>query len=319
MSGMMLNVLACAVTYEPVRDDHVGPSVDSTMTKLSTSINTRVAAAVTAIRTTTDEYYAAVVSLSPPSRLMKSTAADDDNDDDNDDDDDSGPKDVGCITHGRRLFGGRPNTEFLSVSAVTVISHLAYTVFVATNAAPPSPEAALQLAAADAAGRVLVPAISDRLSSSGSASVYLSAATMAVGGVVLLVAAAARADPSQRPLSQLSSSCLLVAFGLASGAAIGLEPLVAVRVLGRKRLSASCSATLLGKGAVQLIVDLMFSPSTGHRHDRGEQYQHDLTSVNVALYALGFCLVAAAAVWTATFLYRRHYAAKNGSRYVRTA
>lgn len=304
VSGMMLNVLACALTYEPV-NEHRGRFVETL-----TSINARVAAVTTVIRTTTDEYYTAVVSPSSPP-LLKPTALDDDDDD--------SPKGVGCIARGRRLFGGTPDTEFLAVSAVNAVSHLAYTVFVTTNTPLSGPlyEAALQLAAADAAGRVLVPAFSDRLSSGGSASVYLNAVAMAVGGVVLLISAAVRADPSQQP----SSSCLLVAFGLASGATIGLEPLVAVRVLGRKRLSASCSATLLGKGAVQLVVDLLFSatPSAGYRHHH-EQQQQIFTPATVAVYTLGSCLVATAAAWTAMFLYKRHYEAKNSySRYVRTA
>lgn len=303
MSGMMLNVLACALTYEPV-NEHGGRFVETLTPTTNTSINARVAAVTTVIRTTTDGYYTTVVS-SPP--LLKPTAVDGDS-----------PEGVGCITSGRRLFGSRPDAELLAVSAVNAVSHLAYTVFVTTNTPPPGPlyETALKLAAADAAGRVLVPAFSDRLSSGGSASVYLSVVTMTIGGVVLLIAAAARADPLQQP----SSLCLLVAFGLVSGATVGLEPLVAVRVLGRKRLSASCSATLLGKGAVQLVIDLLFSasPSTGHRHY--DEQQQIFTPTSVALYALGSCLVAAAAAWTATFLYKRHYAPKNSySRYVRTA
>lgn len=323
VSGMMLNTLACSLTYKPAVTDggaieqdettYSGPSVSSSPT---TSINAR-AVTTTAFRAATDLYYAAVVSSpSPPLLKPKTTAAEattTDDEEDDDDDSSTNPKNI----RWRRPRLSRPAAEFLAVSAVHAIGHLAYAT------AAPARGAALHLAAAEAAGRLIAPATSDALSPGGgsAASVYLYAAAVAVGGTVLLTGAAAAAAESNvdpflqwsRPAAQWSGS-LVVAFGLAFGAAVGLEPLVAVHVLGRRWLAASCSATLLGKGAAQLAVDLFLQrpPSAGR--------STPVTISPYALYALGSCLVATAAAWTAAFLVKRHYAAKTGcSRYVRTA
>ncbi|XP_050054147.1 uncharacterized protein LOC114127998 isoform X2 [Aphis gossypii] len=324
VSGMMLNTLACSLTYKPAVTDggaieqdettYSGPSVSSSPT---TSINAR-AVTTTAFRAATDLYYAAVVSSpSPPLLKPKTTAAEattTDDEEDDDDDSSTNPKNI----RWRRPRLSRPAAEFLAVSAVHAIGHLAYAT------AAPARGAALHLAAAEAAGRLIAPATSDVLSPGGgsAASVYLYAAAVAVGGTVLLTGAAAAAAESNvdpflqwsRPAAQWSGS-LVVAFGLAFGAAVGLEPLVAVHVLGRRWLAASCSATLLGKGAAQLAVDLFLQrppPSAGR--------STPVTISPYALYALGSCLVATAAAWTAAFLVKRHYAAKTGcSRYVRTA
>lgn len=314
----MLNTLACALTYEPA-EEHVmlSDSLDSTTASSSssletTSINARMAVATVKVKavaavTATDDYYTAVVSSPSPSPplLKRSVSATDD------------PMAYLASVVRRRLFGGRRTAEFLAVSAVNAISHLAYATFAATAAPPPYSDVAatLQLAAAEAAGCVLAPTVSDLMSGcGGSASVYLNAAVMVVGGTVLLTAAAVQADSLQYwpAAAQSSSPGLLVAFGLAFGAAVGLEPLVAVRVLGRKRLSTSYSATLLGKGAAQLAVDLLFAT-------RPEQ-QRQHVSTTVVFYVLGSCLLAAAAMWTAAFLFNRLFTAKKGcSRYVRTA
>jgi len=334
VSGMMLNTLACSLTYKPavvdanraVQQDEVTytrPIASSTPTP--TSINAR-AVATTAFKAATDLYYATVVSSpSPPLLKSQTTAAtvsstdDEDNDDDEDDDDDD--KHLKNTRWWRWLrwrhpqFGATPAAEFLAVSAVHAISHLAFAT------AAPARAAALQLAAAEAAGRFLAPTASDLLSPGGSASIYLYATVLAVGGTVLLTGTAAAesdADPFQWPLRSAVhmqwSASLVVAFGMASGAAVGLEPLVAVRALGREQFAASCSATLLGKGAAQLAVDLFLRrPSPG----RGGHWPPISPCV---LYALGSVLVATAAAWTAVFLVKRHYDSKTGcSRYVRTA
>lgn len=310
-SGMMLNTLACALTYEPAEEhvDMLNNSLDTTMASSAssletTSINTRMTVAIVKVKavavTAADEYYTAVVSSpspSPPPLMKRPASATDD------------PMAYLAAVARKRLFGGRRTAEFLAVSAVNAISHLAYAVFVATAAPRPysNVAATLQMAAAEAAGCVLAPTVSDLLSAcSDSAPVYLNAAVMVVGGAVLLTA-----DTLQCWQSVAQSSPSLVAFGLAFGAAVGLEPLVAVRVLGPKRLSASYSATLLGKGAAQLAVDLLFTTSP-------EQRQQVTTPV--AFYALGSCLLAAAAMWTAAFVFNRLFTAKKGcSRYVRTA
>jgi len=261
-----------------------------------------------------------VSSPSPP--LLKSqtivTAASstDDEDNDDDDDDDKYLKNTRWwwLRWRHPQFGSTPAVEFLAVSAVHAISHLGYATAATAHAA------ALQLTAAEAAGRFLAPTASDLLSPGGSASIYLYATAVAIGGTVLLTGAATTesdADPFQWPLlsavhAQLLAS-LVVVFWMASGAAVGLEPLVAVRALGREQLAASCSATLLGKGAAQLAVDLFLrKPSTG----RGGHWSPISPCV---LYALGSILVATATAWTAAFLVKRHYASKTGcSRYVRT-
>lgn len=328
---MMLNTLACSLTYKPaVKDGGAVQQDETTCSRLSalssptTSINAR-AVTTTAFRAATDLYYAAVVSSpSPPLLKPKTTTAEatttDDEEDEDDDDDDSSPNPKNTRWRRwlkrRRLRLSRPAAEFLAVSAVHAIGHLAYAT------AAPARGAALHLAAAEAAGRLIAPATSDALSPGGgsAASVYLYAAAVAVGGTVLLTGAAAAAESNVDPFLQWSRSAqwsgsLVVAFGLAFGAAVGLEPLVAVHVLGRRWLAASCSATLLGKGAAQLAVDLFLQrppPSAG---------RSTLVTISpYALYALGSCLVATAAAWTAAFLVKRHYAAKTGcSRYMRTA
>lgn len=251
---------------------------------------------------------------------------DDDDDDDDDYDDDDDDKHL-KNAHWRRWlrwrhpqFGGTPAAEFLAVSVVHAISHLAYAT------AAPARAAALQLAAAEAAGRFIAPAASDLLSPGGSASIYMYAAVVAVGGTVLLAGTAAAqsdTDPFQWPLRSAAhaqwSASLVVAFGMASGAAVGLEPLVAVRALGREQLAASCSATLLGKGAAQLTVDLFLRRPAAGQSSPGRGGHWPPISPCV-LYALGSVLVATTAAWTAAFLVRRHYASKTGcSRYVRTA
>lgn len=335
MSGMMLNTLVCSLTYKPaivdgdgaVEQDEVTytrPIASSTPTP--TSINAR-AVATTAFKAATDLYYAAVVSSpSPPLLKSQTTAAavsstdDEDNDDDEDDDDDD-EKSLKNTRWWRWLrwrhpqFGATPATEFLTVSVVHAISHLAYAT------AAPARAAALQLAAAEAAGRFLAPTASDLLSPGGSASIYLYAAVVAVGGTVLLTGAATAesdVDPLQWPLRSAVhaqwSAFLIMAFGMASGAAVGLEPLVAVRALGREQLAASCSATLLCKGAAQLAVDLFLRQSLP---SRGGHWPPISPCV---FYALGSVLVATASAWTAAFLVKRHYASKTGcNRYVRTA
>ncbi|XP_060880558.1 uncharacterized protein LOC132952303 [Metopolophium dirhodum] len=334
VSGMILNTLACSLTYIPavvdadrVQQDEVTytrPIASSTPTP--TSINAR-AVATTAFKAATDLYYAAVVSSpSPPLLKSQTTAAavsstdDEDNDDDEDDDDDDCKRLKNTrwwwwLRWRHPQFGATPAAEFLAVSVVHAISHLAYAT------AAPARASALQLAAAEAAGRFLAPTASDLLSPGGSASIYLYAAVVAVGGTVLLTGAAtaeSNADPFQWPLrsavhAQWSAS-LVMAFGMASGAAVGLEPLVAVRALGREQLAASCSATLLGKGAAQLAVDLFLRQSLP---SRGGHWPPISPCV---FYTLGSILVATAAAWTAAFLVKRHYTSKTGcNRYVRTA
>lgn len=302
VSGMMLNILVCALIYEPV-DEHVRTtsSSSSSLSSLSTtSINTSRAAATTVIKTAVDEYFAAVahsssssLPTSPPKPL---TAAEDP---------------LPRTHHGgyylpplrRRLFRVRPSVDILAVSAVNAAGHLACAVYIATVVPLSGTMVALHLAAADAAGRVFVPAISDRLSSGGSASVYLYGVAAATIGTVLLVTGTAA------PL-QKCSSALLVAFGLASGAVAGLEPLVAVRALGHDRLSMSCAVTALCKGAAQLTADVLFSSRRRYAHRE-----------RAPLYAVGICLTAVACVWTAVFLCRRHASAAkiSSTRYVRTA
>ncbi|KAF0753004.1 Uncharacterized protein FWK35_00028919 [Aphis craccivora] len=334
VSGMMLNTLACSLTYKPAvadgrsvqQDETACSSRPSASSLPTTSINAR-AVTTTAFRAATDLYYAAVVSspspplLKPKTTTAEATTTDDEEDEDDDDDDDSSPNPKNTRwrrwLRRRRPRLSRPAAEFLAVSAVHAIGHLAYAT------AAPARGAALHLAAAEAAGRLIAPAASDALSPGGgsAASVYLYAAAVAVGGTVLLTGAAA-AESNVDPFLQWSrpaqwSGSLVVAFGLAFGAAVGLEPLVAVHVLGRQWLAASCSATLLGKGAAQLAVDLFLQrppppPSAG--------LSTPVTISPYALYALGSCLVATAAAWTAAFLVKRHYAAKTGcSRYVRTS
>lgn len=282
---MILNLLACALIYKPVcKQVRVVTTMTSSSSSLSSStasINASQVESTTAINATM-EYYTAVAQSSPP----------------------SSPAPTRIRGRMLRLIGKKRKlvADFLAVSGVNAVGHLAHTVFLAS--ATPSDVAALQLAAAEAAGRVLVPTISDRLSSDGSASVYLYSIVTAATGVVLLAA-----TPSQRTLAQFSGGGLLiVAFGLASGGAVGLETLVAVRVLGHDRLSASSAATLLSKGVAQLAVDLLFS----------RQRSHSVT--DTIFHALGICLTAVAGVWTAVFLFRHYMAAKNSrSRYTKTA
>lgn len=316
MSGMMLNVLACALTYKPLDDEYVSTVwPTSSLSTSSTSVNTRA--------TVADQYYTAVVAspspmLSPKSVTVEveveaaevaSTTVDDD--------DVSNPLNGFARVAYRRLFGGGdvPTAEFLTVSAVNAVGHLAYATFTATVAASPLTHViTLRLAGADAAGRVLAPVVSDLVSSSGSGSatsVYLYAVAMAIGGSALL--AAAVLNSPDRPTTAPSSPCLFVAFALASGAAVSLEPLVTVSVLGRKRLFTSFSATLLGKGAVQLAVDLLFPAADHRRPHRDDDHQQQPVAV---FYVLGSCLLAVAVTWATAFLFRRHYAEKKGcSRY----
>lgn len=300
----MLNILVCALIYEPV-DEHVRmtSSSSSSLSSLSTtSINASRAAATTVIKTAVDEYFAAVTHSSSSSSSLPTpppkplTAAEDP---------------LPRTHHGgyclpplrRRLFRVRPSADILAVSAVNAAGHLACAVYIATVVPLSGTMVALHLAAADAAGRVFVPAISDRLSSGGSASVYLYGVAAATIGTVLLVTGTAA------PL-QKCSSALLVAFGLASGAVAGLEPLVAVRALGHDRLSMSCAVTALCKGAAQLTADMLFSGRRRYAHRE-----------RAPLYAVGICLTAVACVWTAVFLCRRHASAAkiSSTRYVRTA
>lgn len=311
---MMLNVIACAMTYVPsekyVRTVGTKASTSSSWSSLSSStvsIKTREAT-TRAVRAAGDYYADAQPSPSLSTTAPAINSCGDDTE-------------HGVASTVRRLFGGKPTAEFAAVSAVNAVGHLAFATFVATAAPSLSlslshTSNALRLAGAEAVGRVLMPTVSDLLSPRGSASVYLYAAAVAVGGAVLLTTAATLVDPLHRPPSPSSSSCLLVASALASGAVVALEPLVAIRVLGCKRLAASYSATLFGKGVAQLAVHLLFTSSGRRRPMHG----HQMISTSVALYALGSCLVAAAAAWTAAFLYKNHYAAtKNGcSRYVRT-
>lgn len=311
MSGMLLNVLACALTYKPLDEPKwrfAAPTTSSSKTSIN---NAQVTAA------DSDNNYAAVaVSSSSSSSLTRTAAA-------LDDDDDS--RENAICTIRQRLFGGggRPpaTAEFFAVSATNAMCHFACAAFAAIAVAPWRAATLLQLTAGDAAGRLIAPAVSDLLSSlsGGSSSVvYLNAVAMAAGGAVLLSAAPAieRADdpsaalqpkPSAAPQRPSPPYVPLVAFALASGAVVGLEPLVAVHALGgRERLAGSCSVTLLGKGAAQLAVDLLFPPRPPF--------------AAFALYALGSCLVAAAAAWTVAFLFRCHRVVQHGcSRYVRTA
>lgn len=331
VSGMMLNTVACSLTYKPaiVDVDRKVQQYDVTYTRpissptpTSTSINAR-AVATTAFKTATDLYYAAVVS-SPSPPLLKSqtmvvaaaSSSTDDEDNDDDDDDDKYLKNTGWwwLKWRHPQFGSTPIAEFLAVSAVHAISHLGYATAV------PARSVALQLTAAETAGRFLAPTASDVLSPGGSASIYLYATAVAIGGTVLLTGAATAesdADPFQWPLLSAVHgqwlASLVVVLGMASGAAVGLEPLVAVRALGREQFAASCSATLLGKGAAQLAIDLFLRrPSTGRSG-------HWSPISPCVLYALGSILVATAAAWTVVFLVKRHYASKTGcSRYVRT-
>lgn len=338
VSGMMLNMLACALTYKPVQEEQTAAvqfvnTMTSSATSSRSSINDHVAEA-TAVRVAdeyyttaafccspsintsvrvatagnvateivvTDEYYADVVVSSPllEHHVHREEVT------------------IRFVARLRRTFGGRPVTVFLVVSAVNALSGLAYGTFAATTAPRPSnTKAALWLAAADATGRVLVPTVSDHLSpgAGGSASVYLNAAVMAVGGAVLLTAGSARLS-----LATEWSLCLIAAYGLASGAAVGLEPLVAVNMLGHDQLPASCSVTMLGKGAAALVVHLLFSPTAGHYDRSGYRPPHHRVPAHVALYTLGFCLVVAAAGWTAALLFKPHcYDPKSSySRYVR--
>ncbi|XP_025190291.1 uncharacterized protein LOC112590904 [Melanaphis sacchari] len=337
VSGIMLNTLACSLTYKPAVVDRAIQQDEVTCTRPpcvsssppTTSINA-MAVTTTALRAATDLYYAAVVSSpSPPLLKPKTTAAaaatasstddeDDGDGDDEDEDDDDNDKRLKHVLWRRWLrrqrprCGGSPFAEFLAVSAVHAISHLAYATAV------PARGAALHLAAAEAVGRLVAPTASDLLSSGGSASVYLYAAVMAAGGAVLLTGGAAAesdVDPFQWSRPTQWSGSLVAAFGLASGAAVGLEPLVAVQVLGREWLATSYSATLLGKGAAQLAVDLFLQrPSASAGDGQWPPISPYL------LYAFGSCLVSIAATWTAAFLVKRHYATKTRcSRYVRTA
>lgn len=281
---MILNLLACALIYKPVCVQlRVVTTVtsSSSLSSSTASINESQVESTTSINVAMNEYYTAVAQSSPP----------------------SSPAPPRICVQMLRLIGGKRKSvaDFLAVSAVNAVGHLAHTAFLASAA--PSDEAALQLAAAEAAGCVLVPTISDLLSSEGSASVHLYSVVTAATGAVLLAAT------PQRTLAQFSDGgSLMVAFGLATGGAVGLETLVAVRVLGHDRLSASIAATLLSKGVAQLAVDLLFS-----RHR-----PHAVT--NAIFYTLGICLTAAAGVWTAVFLFRRYAAAKNSrSRYTKTA
>lgn len=321
----MLNALPCSLTYKPATaTDETIQQNEATCTRPiassppTISINGRAATTAAAFRVASDLYYATVVS-SPSPPLLKSKAAACSTDDEDEDDDDDDEEHLTNTRWWWRLMllhprlCGRPMAELLAVSAVHAISHLAYA------AATPARATALQLAAAEVAGRLFAPIASDLLSPGGSTSIYLYAAVLAVGGTVLLTGAAAAADSDTDPFqwSQSShaqwSASLVVALGLASGAAVGLEPLVAVRALGRERFATSCSATLLGKGAAQLAVDLFLQrPSTGHVK------QWPPVSP-CALYALGSILVATAAAWTAAFLVKHHYTDHIGcSRYVRT-
>lgn len=296
----MLNVLASALTYEPM-DEHV--RLVTTLAKISVSTSSSISSINTqmVINNTAGEYYAAVISSSSlplPESSMDAVA----------------PKNF-VSTARRWLLGTKPAVEFLAVSALNAIGHLAYAVLTATTKVKTLHAATLQLAAANAAGRVLVPVASDLLSpgGGGTASIYLYAVTMVVGGIVLLMAASILDDGPPLHLKVISSSpCLLVLFGLVSGAAVGLEPLVAVRVLGRERLAASYSVTLLGKGAVQLVVDLIFVSSAA---DQEQQFSMNV----VSLYALGSGLMIVATSWVAVFLIKRHCSTKYGyNRYVRT-
>lgn len=307
-SGMMLNVLACALIYEPA-DEHVRLVTTLAKMSVSSSSSSSTVASISSINTRitinrTNEYYAAVVS-SPSLPLPESST------------DAVARKDF-ASTARRWLFGTKPAAEFLAVSAINVIGHLAYAVFAATTKPKTLHAATLHLAAANAAGRILVPVASDLLSpgGGGSASIYLYAVVMAIGGVVLLMTASTLVDGPPLHLKVISPSpCLLVLFGLASGAAVGLEPLVAVRVLGRERLAASYSATLLGKGAVQLVVDLIFVSSAGPYAQEQQKFSMNI----VSLYVLGSGLMVVTTSWMAVFLIKRHCATKYGcSRYVRT-
>jgi len=303
VSGILLNVLACALTYKPV-DKHSRFVATMTSSSSKTSINAQ------AIEP--DDYYAAVVSSPSPS-LSQHTVAVSDND--GRDDEKYPMRNVIRTIRQWLSSGGKPTAEFVAVSTSNAVGHLAYATFTATAAVPWRATTPLQLAAADAAGRLFAPVVSDLLSSGDSASVYLNAAAMAIGGVVLL-STADRVDPSevfqqkpstsseQQPSSLLSSLYVpLIAFVLTSGAAIGLEPLVAVHVLGRERLAVSYFATLLGKGVAQLAVDLLMFPPF----------------VSIAFYVCGFCLVVVASAWVAAFLFKCYYVAKDGcSPYVRT-
>ncbi|XP_025417587.1 monocarboxylate transporter 14-like [Sipha flava] len=311
-SGMILNVIACALTYVPsekyVRS--VGTTAPMSSSSLSTSavsIETRESA--TSAASAASDYYAPAADAQPPPSSPSPTAPSVNNCG-------GDTEHRGVASTVRRLFGGKPTVGFAAVSAVNTLSHLAFATFVATVVPSAAHTTnALRFAVANAAGRVLMPAVSDMLSPRGSASVYLYAVAVAIGGAVLLTTAATLVDPLHRPPQSSSLSCLLVAAALASGAVVALEPLVVVRVLGSKRLAASYSTTLFGKGVTQLAVHLLFT-SSDRRHPHG----HQMISTSVALYALGSCLVATAVAWTAAFLYKSHYATSKNSygRYVIT-
>lgn len=300
----MLNLLACAVVYKPV-DERVRfveispppPSLSWSSFSSTMSINATRVSTSPAIRTAVDQFYVAVAQSSSAEPTTDNEHADPDR------------ERLLATVRGQggcsRLLGDKSAAEFLTVVAINAIGHLAYAAFVEPSTAPTdSAIVALQLATADAAGRIFVPALSDLLSSDGLASVYLYALVTAIGGAALLAAAP----------SQTLSAVLLVAFGWASGAAVGLEPLVAVRVLGRQRLSTWCAAALLGKGIAQLAVDVLFSRGRRHRERRWHAPEA------VVLYAVGSCLMLASIVWTAVLLFKRHYVTNSGcSQYVRTA
>lgn len=307
VSGMMLNVIACALTYVPsekyVRFVGTIAPMSSSLSSSTMSIETREAA--TSSARAEGDYYASVAdALSSPSLSPTTPAVNGC----------GGDTEHGAASTIRRLFGGKPTAKFAAVSVVNAAGHLAFATFVATIAPLISHTSnALRLAAANAAGRVLMPAVSDLLSPRGSASVYLYAVAVAIGGAVLLTTAATLVDPLHRPPSPSALSCLFVATALASGAVVALEPLVAVRVLGSERLAASYSTTLFGKGVAQLAVNLLFTPSDCRR-----PHGHQVISTSVALYALGSCLLATAIAWTTAFLYKSHYAKNSCGRYVRT-
>jgi len=92
VSGMMLNTIACSLTYKPadgtVQQDEVTCTRPSAVSSPTSSINAR-AVTTTAFRAATDLYYAAVVSSpSPPLLRSKTTAAATSSADDEDDEDD---------------------------------------------------------------------------------------------------------------------------------------------------------------------------------------------------------------------------------------
>lgn len=246
------------------------------------------------------DYYAVVSQLSSPSTSTTTTPSS------TMQLDARAPLAAGCkplaAHHAFALSRVARKPELFALSAVYVVAHLAYATF-AEVCRPRTIATAQLVTAANVAGRVLVPAVTDFLPwRCASSSVFLNSAVLVAGGLVAVTLAAT--SGGRGTSAALVQLCLVVALSVVAGATVGLEPVVAARTLGVRWLPATCSTAVLTQGAAQLVVHL---------------FADRLRPLAAVIYNVGGAgLITTAVLCTAAFLLKRHYDAKHSCRYVRT-